>query len=134
MGLMADPGLPLKSAERLATALPDLLENEIDDGVEWVVKADENSLPLDAEEAVELTRNSSTLSEQRRWEYKVYVTSANVTMRRKEGRSRLAPRATSAAPCSNPSNSDRPNPRTLVPYGPPRIPRPAVSVVRLYTP
>ncbi len=74
VGLMADPGLPLKLAERIATALPDLLENEIEDGVEWVVKAEENSLPLDAEGAVELTRNSSTLREQRGWEYMVYVT------------------------------------------------------------
>ncbi len=74
VGLLTDPGLPLKLATKLASTLPDLFERNIDDSVQWQVEAEKYSLPIDEEGSVELTRSSSTVRRQRGWDYMVYLT------------------------------------------------------------
>ncbi len=74
VGLMADSGLPLVLAEKLARILPDLLAAQVDEDHEWVVVVEESSLPVDADGTVELIASSPMLREERHWDYLVYVT------------------------------------------------------------
>ncbi|MGP5218071.1 hypothetical protein [Arthrobacter rhombi] len=74
VGLMADPGLPLVQAEKLAKILPDLLSAQIDEPHEWVVVVEESSLPLDTDGTVALVATSPMLRQERHWDYLVYVT------------------------------------------------------------
>lgn len=74
VGLMADPGLPLALAKKLASSLPELFEKKIDDSVQWHVESENYSLPLSSEGSVELTRSSSTVRQERGWDYMVYLT------------------------------------------------------------
>lgn len=74
VGLMADPGLPLALAKNLASTLPALFEKKIDDSVQWHVESENYSLPLSNEGSVELTRSSSSVRQERGWEYMVYLT------------------------------------------------------------
>lgn len=74
VGLMADPGLPLALAKKLASSLPEIFEKKIDDSVQWHVEAENYSLPLSNEGSVELTRSSSTVRQERGWDYMVYLT------------------------------------------------------------
>ncbi|MGO2003062.1 hypothetical protein [Arthrobacter rhombi] len=74
VGLMADPGLPLVQAQKLAKILPDLLSRQVDEPHEWVVVVEESSLPLDTDGTVALVATSPMLRQERRWDYLVYVT------------------------------------------------------------
>lgn len=74
VGLMADPGLPVALATKLAAALPGLFEVSIDDSVQWRVEVENHSLPLDSEGSVELNRSSSSVRQEHGWDYMVYLT------------------------------------------------------------
>ncbi|PFG33234.1 hypothetical protein [Sanguibacter antarcticus] len=72
--LIADPGRPLRLAQRTAVDLPQLLVNECADEIEWLVEADEYLLPLDDDGLVQLAANVSTLRDERGCDYLVYLT------------------------------------------------------------
>lgn len=74
VGLVADPGLPIKLAERFQKTLPAFLAASVDSEVEWRVQVVEFSLPLNDAGVVELNEDSALLRDQWNWDYLVYLT------------------------------------------------------------
>ncbi|GAA3861510.1 hypothetical protein GCM10022381_02300 [Leifsonia kafniensis] len=74
VGFIADPGLPIKLAERFQKTLPASLAESVDSEVEWRVQVVEFSLPLNDAGVVELNKDSALLRDQWNWDYVVYLT------------------------------------------------------------
>ena len=74
VGMLADPGI----AQALAEKAKDRLERVLNGGVisddEWEISLDRQSLPISASGRVLVSEHAAELSEQRDWDYVVYLT------------------------------------------------------------
>ncbi len=76
VGLMADPGLPEKTARALTDGLSRDLAKEADTGarVRWVVEVSRETLPLTADGEIPLLDHAGRLRDAHGWDYLVYLT------------------------------------------------------------
>jgi hypothetical protein len=74
IGLLADPGMPVKMAERLADELPTQLSDKVDDTVSWRVEVRGESLVLDTEGDIPLFRTASAAMAAQGWDYLIALT------------------------------------------------------------
>lgn len=74
VGVIADPGLPLKLARELRLRLEEMLGRELDNSVRWIIETKKFSLPVDKHGEVELTAHANQLRESEHWDYVVYLT------------------------------------------------------------
>lgn len=72
IGLMADPGVPMRVAERIADAVSLDLSEEA--GSAWDVENSQQRLPLNAQGDIPVFHYSEKLRESHGWDYLVYLT------------------------------------------------------------
>ncbi|MEP7765439.1 hypothetical protein [Sanguibacter sp. 25GB23B1] len=73
VALLADPGRPLRLAQKVAPELPELLAAELGDDVEWVVSAEEYWAPLDDAGVMHLAANVADVRKERGRDYLIYL-------------------------------------------------------------
>lgn len=73
IGLVADPGLPLRLTEDVATSLPDVLSARLGGEIEWEVRVLQRALPVSADGGMILPAAIHELSEAQGWETVVAV-------------------------------------------------------------
>lgn len=72
LGVIADPGVPIRIAGRLLSDLIDALSKATEQ--KWDVELSQHRLPLDEEGDIPLGEHASRLREEHSWEYLVYLT------------------------------------------------------------
>ena len=72
LGLIADPGVPIRTARAVRSDLAEGLSEET--GEQWDVNLSQHRLSLDAEGDIPLAAHASRLREEHSWEYLVYLT------------------------------------------------------------
>ncbi|MDA8369091.1 MAG: hypothetical protein M0026_04405 [Nocardiopsaceae bacterium] len=74
VGLVADPGMADRIAERVAADLPDTLSAEVDDTVSWRVETDCEELTLNDQGNIPIRKIAHRMMAERRWDYLVALT------------------------------------------------------------
>ena len=74
VGLIADPGLPERIADRLQENLADDLANEIDGSTDWQIEVSSETLPLTSRGEIPLAEQGPRLLEQHGWDAVAYLT------------------------------------------------------------
>lgn len=72
LGVIADPGMPIRVARRLLRDFIDELSTAT--GQQWNVELSQRRLPLDSEGDIPLAEHAARLREENSWEYLVYLT------------------------------------------------------------
>ncbi|OFR89896.1 hypothetical protein HMPREF2863_08100 [Micrococcus sp. HMSC067E09] len=73
VGLVADPGLPLRLAEDMAQTLPEVLSARLGDTTDWEVRVVERALPVSADGGMILPEAIHELADQQGWDTVVAV-------------------------------------------------------------
>lgn len=73
VGLVADPGLPLRLAEDMAQTLPEVLSARLGDATDWEVRVVERALPVSADGGMILPEAVHELADQQGWDTVVAV-------------------------------------------------------------
>ncbi|NLE97554.1 MAG: hypothetical protein GX596_06145 [Propionibacterium sp.] len=74
IGLLADPGLPRRIAEREAARLRVDLERDVDPSVDWRIDVSEQTLPLDEHGEIPLLARAGEFKQQGGWGILIYLT------------------------------------------------------------